>query len=318
VAADAKEWTYDPHVQGLWEIAPENMQKVREYLEKHNYIVWIDRDAVRSPKRAMYYLYLGLTSYKALPGLPLEAIQGLWTLPKRRFFRAAGWYAHAIENQAPRRRVEASKPFEVAIPAQTAQSERSLQSGRREAFSDQSTGTSPTVQEQGNRSRLGNDPAKLPEAADATHIVHPVIPEDNSIIDPRLSPTLDELAFTVDLLRIRLQMTEFTFAEFCRGFGVNEAQGRRAVRCVEANFRTTLFFPGPVWDPEWKPTEEGARFFRRTTDIVDRLVALCEDFTKLARSNQRSIRRLIELQGDQREFDERIAAAGVAPPQQRP
>jgi len=88
----------DPHLQGVWEISPEQMSRVDELLRKHFSGVWIDKEPIRNLSAVAFYLCAGIVDHCRVPEWPLTAISEIWSLPGRlHFVRPAGHFAAWIK-----------------------------------------------------------------------------------------------------------------------------------------------------------------------------------------------------------------------------
>ena len=84
----------DPHLQGIWNIDPEQMSRAKELLRKYFYGVWIDEEKVRSLKDASFYICVGIFEHEAVADWPKLAILEAWRLPPRlHYVRPAGAFA---------------------------------------------------------------------------------------------------------------------------------------------------------------------------------------------------------------------------------
>lgn len=88
----------DPHLQGAWEIRPDQMSRVTELLRRQFSGVWIDEEPIRDLGAVAFYLCAGIVDHARVPDWTLAAIKEIWSLPGRlHFVRPAGHFATWIK-----------------------------------------------------------------------------------------------------------------------------------------------------------------------------------------------------------------------------
>jgi len=116
----------DPHLQGAWEIRPDQMSRVTELLRRQFSGVWIDEEPIRDLGSVAFYLCAGIIDHGKVPDWPLTAIGEIWSLPGRlHFVRPAGAFAAWIKahrvtsstKKPPKSPVDAPRIAETAPPA---------------------------------------------------------------------------------------------------------------------------------------------------------------------------------------------------------
>jgi hypothetical protein len=90
----------DPHLHGIWDIAPETIKRVTELLEKRFSGVWIEQDTIVDLSKIAFYVATGIVPHSEVPSWPLAALGAVWRLPARQHYvRPAGFYAAWIRRR---------------------------------------------------------------------------------------------------------------------------------------------------------------------------------------------------------------------------
>lgn len=257
----------DPHLHALWDIAPEHLVEVREYLEqRYTGGVWIDDEPVRSLKRAAFYIASGMLDYPAVPDWPLDVLVAIRQLKRRRMIRPAGWYAAYLKELGDA----------TAETSQMAREDRNTRERRQEASRatlgdlDGSASTSgkkrppeghgaASAMNRTNPSSTTSLPPKAHKRGTIISTVRPATPESEHY-NPFAAPGIDVFWVVVRLIQsMNDGEAQESFDEFCTRLSLKPAHVRKAVSQLETHVEANLFYPGGYWSP----TPAGISFLER-------------------------------------------------------
>lgn len=274
--SDGYYMTLDPHLHGIWDIAPEHIEEVRSYLEDDRFAqVWIDEHPVKSLKNAVFYICSGMLDYRSLPGWADDAIEALWNMSRQRMIRPAGWYAKAIraKNSEPATPTQRGDGPKIDLDATASGLSMRLGAKRQKASQGLQIGLNP-IDRQTPAARQRRPRGER----SATSTVH-ALPTEST--DLGKTPTISQLWFVRQVINARLiGKPAWSFQAHCAELGIPLADGYLAARITEASFKTTLFYPGD----EWIPTEAAVMFKDRAQPLLEGFDHLYRDFRAEARA----------------------------------
>jgi hypothetical protein len=297
----------DPHLHALWDIPPEHLGHLREYLEqRYTGGVWIDDKPVRSLKRAAFYIASGMLDYPAVPEWPIHVLEAVWKLKRRRMIRPAGWYAaylktlgggtrqnpsraSGVRNAHQRRQGASGVPLDSFDGAHAASGKKQLPEGQGGVSATKQTAPGlPSSRPAKARRRDANIPTVRPAAP------------DSELYNPFATPSIDVFWVVVRLLQSMNGAVSETFDDFCARLSLKPGHVHKAVSQVQAYVEASLFYP----NGHWSPTPAGVSFLERALPHMQGLDMLA-----------------VELSADavwartpgRREFEERIGATMTQP-----
>lgn len=256
----------DPHLHALWDIPPEHLGPLREYLEqRYTGGVWIDDNPVRSLKRAAFYIASGMLDYPEVPEWPIHVLGAVWKLKRRRMIRPAGWYAAYLKTlggdtaQNPSRAGGVRNARKRRQGASGAPADRLkgaiATSGDKQLFEGQS-GVSATKQT--DPGQASSRPAKARRRSPIIPTVRPAAP-DTEYYNPFATPSIDAFWVVVRLLQSMNREVPETLDGFCTRLSLKPVHVHKAVTQVQAHVEASLFYP----NGHWSPTPAGISFLER-------------------------------------------------------
>lgn len=299
----------DPHLHALWDIAPEHLAQVREYLElRYTGGVWIDDEPVRSLKKATFYIASGMLDYPEVPTWPTAILVAIWELKRRRMIRPAGWYAAYLKTLGGAKSKKPPVPRRLPNSPEGGQGASGAALGNGDGwylnFGEKQlprVGSGPSAPNRENLSSTTLLPASARRRGANISTVRPAAP-DSEHYNPFSTPSIDVFWIVVRLLQsMNDGKLQETFDEFCTRLSLKPSHARKAVSQVEAHIEASLFYPGGYWSP----TPSGISFLERALPYMQGLDMLTVELGADA---------IWARTAGRREFEERIGMRNYSVP----
>lgn len=266
---------FDPHVHAIVEIPGNTVSSVHDYLssastrqgERFFGAVWLERETVRKPKDAAFYVAAGVVDYRHLRDWPEAALMAVWGLSKRKMLRRAGWFAtSAIEDDAVTNQDGSVSPSPISgqpdatIPLNSP-SEAIMDSDTHQAAGDWRSNLFPMLLPYlpAEHSRLTRSTVRAVSAGKTNLTAYPTLGET--------------LACAIIVIEAEQRVYDRKYTEVLDAYGFDKRQFEEGQRRVESFFHIRLFHPGIGY----MPTSEGVIWAKTVMSGFKPIIKMAEE-----------------------------------------